>query len=109
MSGPGCAIGEAGLRHPGQGAAGNFPILVTSDPQLPQAITFIVQQSIQSTHHIEYLFLRHSKPTRLSGLPLRLLRLVRFPPYDDMAGRGPAGRPGPGGRFAQFKLVLLGK
>jgi len=26
-----------------------------------------------------------------------------------MAARGPAGRPGPGGRFAQFKLVLLGE
>lgn len=25
-----------------------------------------------------------------------------------MAGRGPAGRSGAGGRFAQFKLVLLG-
>lgn len=26
-----------------------------------------------------------------------------------MAARAPAGRPGAGGRFAQFKLVLLGK
>ncbi len=37
---------------PAPGAAGNFQILVTGDPQLAQAITFVVQRSIHTTHGI---------------------------------------------------------
>lgn len=102
-------MGEAGLRHPGRGAASNFQILVTWGPQLPQAITFIVQQSFRFTHDIEYRFLHHSQVLRSYHPPLVALQSLLLPLQRGMAGRGPAGRPGPGGRFAQFKLVLLGK